>query len=145
MNNTLEKYGHHLVTPWLANMWPTFIRIALGALLVYHGAKKVFDGLGSLADEIAARGWPLPNLQAFIVAYSEFAGGILLVVGLFTRPAAAVNVVLFTIITFGFQAADPFPKKEKALLFLILAVYTLFVGPGKWSVDGALFKKNNAA
>lgn len=142
MNPTLEKYGHLLITPWMTSTIHSLMRITYGALLIYHGAKKVFDGLGNLATELGEKGWPMPMFQAFMAAYTEFAGGILLVVGLFSRPVAAMNVVLFTIITFIFSAEDPFPKKEKALVFLILAIYFFFAGPGKWSVDSVLFKKN---
>jgi putative oxidoreductase len=145
MNQTLVKYGHLFTAPWMASTMHALLRIVMGALLIYHGAKKVFDGLGNLATELGEKGWPLPGLQAFMAAYIEFAGGILLVVGLFARPVAAMNVVLFSIITFIFSAEDPFPKKEKALVFLIISVYLFFVGPGKWSVDGALFKKTDPA
>ncbi|MBK9184371.1 MAG: DoxX family protein [Ignavibacteria bacterium] len=113
----------------------------LGVLLVYHGSSKVFDGMGDMIQGITDRGWPFPMLQAFMAAYIEFAGGVLLIVGLMTRPVALMTIGLFSIIFFVYSAADPFGKKEKALLFLFLAIYVFLSGPGKASVDALLFRK----
>lgn len=127
--------------PWLSAALPTLIRITLGVLLVNHGTHKVFDGVDGIIQGITDRGWPLPVLQAYMVTSVEFVGGILLVVGLLTRPAALMNIGLFAVITFMYHWADPFPKKEKALLFLVLSIYTFLAGPGRASVDALLFKK----
>jgi len=128
--------------PWLTRTLPTIIRITLGILLVNHGTRKVFDGVDGMIQGLTDRGWPFPVLQAYMATYVEFAGGILLVVGLFTRPAALMNIGLFTIIFFLFHGADPFAKKELALLFLVLSTYTFLAGPGKVSVDALIFKPN---
>lgn len=139
---TAKNYISSLMTAeWLAALWPTIIRIILGVLMIYHGGRKVFGEFDSVVAEIAEIGWPLPYLQAFATVFIEFAGGILLVVGLFTRPTAFASVLLFNIITFIYLYVKPFPAKEKALLFLILSAYVLFMGPGKFSVDHFLFKK----
>lgn len=111
---------------------------------MYHGTSKVFGGLGRMANTLSERGWMAPELQAFIASYVEFAGGVLLIVGLFTRPTAMVVVGLFAVIVFVFHGADPFAKQEKAVLFLALATYIFMVGPGKFSVDNFLFKQTEA-
>lgn len=141
MNNTKGYLASLMTSEWLAILWPTIIRVILGVLMIYHGSQKVFGGLDNLVSSIADAGWPLPYLQAFAAVFVEFAGGILLVVGLFTRPTAFVTVVQFSIITFLYLYPSPFPAKEKALLFLTLSVYVLFMGPGKFSVDHFLFRK----
>jgi len=115
------------------------LRILTGALLVYHGTSKVFGGLGNMASSLAERGWPAPELQAFMASYVEFAGGVLLIVGLFTRPTALMVVGMFAIIVFVFHGADPFAKQEKALIFMALGVFVFLTGPGKFSVDNFLF------
>ncbi|MCU0331350.1 MAG: DoxX family protein [Candidatus Kapabacteria bacterium] len=122
----------------------TALRVCLGALLVYHGSLKLFGGLGQMIGAIERRGWPLPHLQALMATYIEFAGGVLLIVGLFTRPVALFNVVLFSIITYVWQGNDGFMQQEKPFLFLMLAIFFCFVGPGKWSVDAFVFRKQQA-
>ncbi len=131
-----------LTQPWLTDVLPTVIRIILGVLLVYHGTDKIFSGLDVFIQGIEAKGWPMPMVQGFLAAYIEFAGGVLLIVGLLTRPAAFASIILFSIIFFLYSATDPFPKKEKALVFLVLSVYTFLMGPGKASVDAILFRQN---
>jgi putative oxidoreductase len=120
----------------------TVLRMCLGALLVFHGSLKLFGGLGGMIMAIEKRGWPLPHLQALLATYIEFAGGVLLIVGLFTRPVALMNVVLFTIITYVWQGNEPFVQQEKPFLFLVLAIVFCFIGPGKWSVDAFVFRKD---
>ena len=39
------------------------------------------------------------------------------------------------------HAADPFRGKEKALLFLCIAIFYFFVGAGRFSVDGFIRKQ----
>lgn len=131
-----------LVKPWTHDVPSVIARVALGALLIHHGSTKVFGGVSGMAGHLASLGWPLATLQAYLAAYTEFLGGIFLVVGLFTRLSAAFNVGLFTIIVFIFHGADPFSDKEPGLMFLVLSLIVLLYGPGRLSVDRYLFTKN---
>lgn len=62
------------------------MRLALGAVMVAHGYPKVFGGLHHHAQFVASLG--LPAWTAYLSAFAEFFGGILVLVGLFTRAAA---------------------------------------------------------
>jgi putative oxidoreductase len=62
------------------------MRLALGAVMVAHGYHKVFGGLHHYAQFIASLG--LPAWSAYFSAFAEFFGGILVLIGLFTRAAA---------------------------------------------------------
>jgi putative oxidoreductase len=60
------------------------LRLAVGVIMVAHGYKKLFGGgVHSLMGSIAGWGWPW--WLAYMVTYLEFAGGMLLIVGLLTR------------------------------------------------------------
>lgn len=132
-----------LTRPWLAQSWPTILRVFVGALLIGHGGQKLFNGLDPFIQGIAERGWPFPELQGFMAVFTEFAGGVLLIVGLFTRPTALINMGLFIIITFVWGYDAPFfAGKEKSLIYLVLCTYLFCLGPGKLSVDYHLFEKN---
>lgn len=130
--------------PWMPDLALFALRVTVGILLVYHGTGKVFDGMQGLATHLSELGWPMPTLQAFLASYIEFAGGIFLTVGLFTRPTAFMMVGLFTIITFVYHGADPFKVQEKAFMFLMMVTVLTLVGPGRWSVDAKLFASENA-
>ena len=135
------KYSQWFTKPFAVNIVITMQRVMLGALLIYHGQAKIFNGVDGMITMLTERGWPMPWLQAYAAAYIEFAGGVLLIVGLFTRPTALFVVILFLVIVFGIHGADPFAKKELGLLFLMLAVMTAAAGPGRYSVDAQLFAK----
>jgi putative oxidoreductase len=62
------------------------MRLALGAVLVGHGYAKVFGGLHHHAQLVAGLG--LPAWTAYLSSFTEFLGGILVLLGLFTRLAA---------------------------------------------------------
>lgn len=145
MHPMLEKYASLFTRPFGVDVAMALLRIIFGALLIYHGSLKVFESFGKMAEELANRGWPLPYFQAFAATYIEFAGGVLLIVGLFTRPVALAVSVLFTIITFVFQAGDPFMKQEKPLMFLLVAALLFFTGPGRFSIDNILFRKQQTS
>ena len=62
------------------------MRLALGAVIVDHGYHKVFGGLQHHAQFVASLG--LPAWTAYLSAFTEFIGGLLVLLGLFTRVAA---------------------------------------------------------
>jgi putative oxidoreductase len=62
------------------------LRIALGAVMVGHGYHKVFGGLHHHVQFVQSLG--LPRWSAYLSAFAEFFGGLLVLAGLFTRAAA---------------------------------------------------------
>ncbi len=62
------------------------MRLALGAVMVGHGYHKVFGGLHHHVQLVSSLG--LPGWTAYLSAFTEFFGGILVLLGLFTRVAA---------------------------------------------------------
>ena len=62
------------------------MRLALGAVMVGHGYHKVFGGLQHHVQFVTSLG--LPAWSAYLSAFAEFFGGILVIIGLFTRAAA---------------------------------------------------------
>lgn len=62
------------------------MRLALGAVMVVHGYHKVFGGLHHHVQFVQSLG--LPGWSAYLSAFAEFFGGLLVLIGLFTRAAA---------------------------------------------------------
>jgi len=73
----------------------TILRVIVGVTYVMHGylSLVVFTPTGA-ADSMKAAGLPAPVLMAWIVIVVHSLGGIMLVVGLWTRVAAAANAVI---------------------------------------------------
>ena len=62
------------------------MRLALGVVMVAHGYHKVFGGLHHHVQFVSSLG--LPGWTAYLSAFAEFFGGLLVLAGLFTRAAA---------------------------------------------------------
>ena len=72
----------------------TILRIVVGIVFLVHGYQKLFKmGIHGVAGFFGHSGIPLPMAAAVIVTLVEFVGGILLVFGIATRIAAALNAV----------------------------------------------------
>src|SRR3989344_1433020 len=74
------------------------LRIALAAVLIYHGYGKLFGGLVGTTTFFSNVGIPAASIMAVVVAVVEFFGGIAILTGLFLRPAALLVAIQFTVI-----------------------------------------------
>lgn len=117
------------------------LRIGLGAMMMVHGLPKIMDG----PDKWAALGGSmkviginfLPTFWGLMAALAEGMGGFLLLLGLFFRP---VNMLLtFTMIIAAlvhFGKGDGIMGASHAIEVGIVFFSLIFIGPGKYSVDG---------
>jgi putative oxidoreductase len=129
-------------SPLGADVALLLIRIWFGATLaIAHGLGKVSD-LGGFSGKIANR-VPFAELLGPAAALSEFLGGLLFAVGLFTRPAAFFMFTTMMVAGFHIHSADPFGKKELAFAMGIAALAVLVAGPGKLSLDQLLLSRLN--
>ena len=98
-------------------------------------------GLGKLppserfVEGVAKLGFPAPAFFAWAAGLSEFLGGLLLAIGLFTRPAAAMILITMLVAGLHRHAQDPFKDKEKAFLYAAIALACLGLGAGRASLD----------
>ncbi len=119
---------------------PLFVRLVVGFVLVYGTQDNVFSHKQMLEfrDFLAARGVPSPLLAAYLSAYAQFVCGILFVVGLAVRPAAAVMVVNFVAALLIEHLDTPLDAARLALCMLFSSLFLLFHGAGKLSADSRL-------
>lgn len=111
------------------------LRLFTGISLAFaHGIGKVPPSDGFI-NGISEMGFPIPGFFAWMSVIAEFFGGILLTLGLATRPFALLIGINMGVAAFLRHAEDPFAGKEKALLFFIIALFIFITGAGKYSVD----------
>jgi len=122
------------------------IRVGMGLLFIIHGWPKLTGGpetWGWLGKALSSYGINfMPEVLGFMAAIAEFVGGILLVLGLFTRTSLFFlfgTMLVATLMHLG--AGDPFGKVAHPLKALIVFAGLFFTGPGKYSLDAKLFKK----
>ena len=119
-----------------ANVGLLLLRVYAGLSLAFaHGIGKIPPSERFIAG-VANLGFPMPSLFAWAAGCSDLLGGMFLAIGFMTRPAAFF--VAFTMGVAGLitHAADPFGRKEKAFLYLFVAIVYMLVGAGRYAVDG---------
>ncbi len=112
------------------------LRIVTALIFMEHGTQKLF-------------GWPAPPQGGLPPTFSLFwfggvlesVGGLLLLLGLFTRPVAFLLSGEMAVAYWMFHAPrNVFPVLnggDAAILYCFVFLLFVFTGPGAWSVDGA--------
>jgi putative oxidoreductase len=123
----------------------SFSHLALLGLRLFIGLSMAFaHGLGKMPPEemfigyLGSMGLPFPILLAWMAALAEFVGGILIAIGFLTRPAALSLVVTMAVAAFMAHAADPYAKKEMALVFMTVFAFIFVTGAGKFALDNKI-------
>jgi putative oxidoreductase len=132
-----------LLSPVPMNIKTTvgILRIIVGAMMVYHGA-EVFNAaqIKEYAQWDMFKTASSPTLMPYIGKGAEFLSGLLLVLGLFTRIAAAILIVSMCYITFKIGHGQFWYQDQHPFMFVLFGLLFFFVGPGKWSIDHIIFK-----
>jgi putative oxidoreductase len=113
----------------------SILRIMTGLLFLQHGTAKY---LGFPPSQMTGVD---PTSLPGIAGMFELVGGVLMVIGLLTRPVAFVLSGLMAAaywIAHGPQGFFPLLNGgELAALYCFVFLYFAFMGPGPWSVDAA--------
>ena len=116
----------------------SILRIIVGLLFLEHKTQKIFD----FPPRPNARPFELFTLNPGLSGIMELVGGILIVLGLFTRPVAFLLSGEMAFAYFMSHAPRGFfPLStggnggESAILFCFIFLYFAFVGAGVWSLD----------
>jgi putative oxidoreductase len=109
------------------------LRIVTALLFIEHGTQKLF---GFPAGQMGTV--PLMSLLG-LAGIIELVGGVLILVGFLTRPAAFIASGMAAVAYWMAHApASFFPANnggDAAILFCFVFLYLVFAGPGAWSVD----------
>jgi putative oxidoreductase len=121
-------------------------RVTLGVLFIDHGLQKYFGQGGLAAFEGFLRSLnkvPAPTLTSQLIPALEVVGGLLLIVGLLTRVVAlllAGEMVVTGLLVKAVTLHQPLVSQTGAgvevdLVYLVLLVIVLLLGPGRASLD----------
>jgi putative oxidoreductase len=122
------------------NLGAFVLRVTFGLLLL------IDHGLGKIThfSEYEFTFYNFLNIghrwSLVLCIFAEVVCAGLLALGLFTRFAALVLVINFSVASFLALKGQPLEHREVAVVFLAAFVTLLLTGPGKYSVDGAMGK-----
>jgi putative oxidoreductase len=127
MREALDRYSPHALA---------VLRIVTALIFMLHGLQKLF-------------GFPAPPEGGLPPAFSlfwvgaimELAGGLLILVGLFTRPVAFLLAGEMAVAYWMFHAPQSlYPALnggDATILYCFVFLLFVFTGPGAWSIDAA--------
>lgn len=126
------------MSKWLNSMQPLgalLMRLALALAVTVHGYEKVIPNgaLHHFTHYVASLG--LPYWLGYVSAFTEFVGGILLVLGLLTRLAAAMLAVNMLVAFFTVGIHQGFGVYNYILALAAIAIMLVFYGAGAFALD----------
>lgn len=116
------------------------LRLGLGVMMMIHGYPKLIGGpekWGQLGGSMANLGiHDFPQAWGFAAAFAEGTGGLLLVLGLFFRPACFLLICTMVVAAVRhFAAGDGISGASHAIELGIVFLGLFILGPGRYSID----------
>jgi putative oxidoreductase len=136
--NNKKAYMRNLFTTWYSdfflNVWLVFLRLGVSGFMLTHGIpklQKLMRGDMEFPDPIGLG----PAFSLILTTFAEAFCSVLILLGLATRLATIPLIITMLVAVFVIHADDPFVRQEMGLLYLLIYLTLLVIGPGKYSVD----------
>ncbi|MER9402901.1 DoxX family protein [Mesorhizobium caraganae] len=119
----------------------TLLRVIAGGFLTIHGSQKITNPFGA-AEMVEGLGFYPGAFWSLLLSCTEFFGGILIAIGLLTRPAAFAGmfVLLVTVWFHWITVGQGFSGAEKSLLWAAILLFFVIRGGNRQSVDARIGK-----
>ena len=135
----------NLLTTSAPNLALLILRIGIGVMFMIHGIPKLMGGIPVwefLGSQMSILGIGFGfTFWGFMAAFSESIGGLLLIFGFFTRPAAMLMLfTMFMAALMHFTNGDGLKGASHALEMGIVFISIIISGAGKYSLDKLISK-----
>lgn len=116
---------------------PLLLRIFMGTRLLYGVVDNIVSWEKMLEFEafLKTSHFPFPLISAVVSVYAQAIAGILIIIGYQTRWAAMAMVINFLIAFLMVHWGQPYDQLTSVLSMLFIALYFMFAGAGKYSID----------
>lgn len=135
LQKIITRFNASLNKPDLANL---LLRLTFG-LLIFHGWHKLHDGIGGIQSMLEAHS--IPGFVGYGVLVGEFIAPIMIILGIFTRPAALVAAITMLVAWLLVGISHTFELSqtgawaiEDIVYYLMVAVVIALLGCGRYSV-----------
>lgn len=117
----------------------TLMRVVCGAILVVHGWPKLLEPFGA-TGMVEGLGFYPGAFWSPLLSVTEFAAGVLIAIGLFTRPAAVAATIILLVTVYAHWIAfdQGYTGAEKSILWVAMTVFFAVRGSNRQSVDAML-------
>ncbi|ESY48236.1 MULTISPECIES: DoxX family protein [unclassified Mesorhizobium] len=148
MSATTDASRGKLIVPVFGRLYSslydgaeTLLRVVAGGFLTIHGSQKITNPFGT-AEMVEGLGFYPGAFWSLLLSCTEFFGGILIAIGLLTRPAAFAGmiVLLVTVWFHWITVGQGFSGAEKSLLWAAILLFFVIRGGNRQSVDARLGK-----
>ena len=147
INNNLYFRLFRGANPTLVSISVLLLRCTVGILLFVAGSGKLLGWFGGYGMTATLQGYAKMGFSAplaYLSMFTELLGGLLLVLGLLTRPAAfaiMINMLVATIVSLpgGFMGPT---GAQTPFIFLMIDIAILLTGPMAISLDTVIFRKS---
>jgi putative oxidoreductase len=146
LTDTPQISGRRLIIPALSSIYAalhdsaeTLLRVVAGVALVTHGLGKVVDPFAA-AGMVESLGFYPGVFWSPVLSFTEFFSGILVTIGLLTRPAsfAAMFILLVTVWFHGIAMDQGYSGAEKSILWAAIFFFFVIRGGNRHSVDAKI-------
>jgi len=133
----------------------TILRVLLGIVIFPHGAQKLLGWFGGAGFTATMRwfesSFHIPTIFALLAILAESVGAVALIAGFFTRIAAlaiSVNMLVAVALIHGkvgffmnWMGTAKGEGFEYHILVVAIGIALMFMGGGRWSLDGVIARK----
>ena len=119
------------------------LRVGLGIMFVSHGLQKAFGmfggtGIGGFSEMLSGMGFKPALFWAYLAAYAELVGGLFLILGIFTRGASFLLLVLIIVAAIKVHLSKGFFLSgggfEYTFIIACICLALIIMGGGKYSL-----------
>jgi putative oxidoreductase len=122
------------------------MRLIAGLSLAWHGYQKLHEPIKSMYwGGVKSLGLPMPEVLGWAAIGAELGGGILLALGLLTRPAAFFILATMAVAFFKVHGKDPYQVKELAAVYGTVGLAFVLSGAGRIAIDHLLFGRKSTS
>jgi putative oxidoreductase len=124
-----------------------FLRVPLSLLMLFHGINKLQYGYGFVETMLLKS--RLPGYLSHGILVGEFLAPLLILLGIYTRPAALTQVCVMVMAIYLVHSKDLFSINEHGgyalelqILYLSGSLAIFFFGAGRWSFSTDRSQRN---
>jgi len=113
------------------------LRIGVGVIFIVAGWGKL-TGIEGTAGFFGNLGIPLPGLMAWVVAFVEFFGGIMVLLGAYIRIPALLLAFVMLVALLTTKLGGEFSAARLDMMLLLVNLALFILGSGIYSLDNKL-------